>query len=332
MKKLVVILSFLSFILSSCLDEVKIPLRQETEKMIVEGLFTNDSTENFLRLSLTTQYGTDNTIRPVSDAFVEVRSTAGAKIQYRKDPRVFGVFKPEIADFNRKIGDAYYLYIKLADGREYTSSPEKIENPVSVKDITAKFRKVPSFGYEVFINTKDPKETVNFYRWETNGYHVRRSGGTPLEAPYLRCNVPLKDDKLRVLSDVNVNGSLIIEQPVFFSPFYATGRHYIEVKQFGISRNAYLFWKKYEQQRVRTGTIFDPLPAALYGNVKNMKDKNDIAIGYFEVASISKKKTIIPDTLTAYDYFFDNPLYLPPGDCMLIYENSIYSDRIPKGW
>jgi Domain of unknown function (DUF4249) len=329
MKKLVVILSFLSFILSSCLDEVKIPLRQETEKMIVEGLFTNDSTENFLRLSLTTQYGTNNTIKPVLDAFVEVRSTAGAKIQYRKDPRVLGVFKPEIADFNRKIGEAYYLYIKLADGREYTSSPEKIENPVSVKDITAKFRKVPSFGYEVFINTKDPKETANFYRWETSGYHTRRS--SPV-TPYSRCNVLLKDEKIRLLSDASINGSLIKDQPVFFSPYYATGKHFIEVKQFGISRNAYLFWKKYEQQKVRTGTIFDPLPAILYGNVKNMKDKNDIAIGYFEVASISKKKTIIPDTLTAYDYFFDNPLYLPPGDCMLIYENSIYSDRIPKGW
>jgi Domain of unknown function (DUF4249) len=336
MKKQVSIFLLFVIVLSSCLDEVKLQLRQETEKLIVEGNVSNEIEGTYLRLSLTTQYGYAEDIKPARGVYVEIRDSKNQVFSFRPDPNTTGVYLPDKQDFKGEIGESYSIYLKLQDGREFSSKPEKILAPVAIKTLSAKFRKTNQYGYEVFLDTQDPKDAENYYRWETSGYYVRRSVGIPTGPgdgkAWNRCYLYAKDRSIRIYSDANTNGSLLASQPIYFSPYYTVGKHLIEAKQYTISRSSYAFWRKYQQQQIRTGTIFDPLPATLLGNVVNIKDKNDIAIGYFETAAVSKKRMIIPDTLTKYDYFFNNEIYVPGGDCMNAFPSAIYSDRLPKGW
>jgi Domain of unknown function (DUF4249) len=336
-KKYLLILSVFTLLLSACLDEVKVPLRQATEQLILEGSFTNDAESNFLRLSLSTQYGNVEDINPARGVFVEVRNSKGEKTVFKPVVDEVGVYRPDNLQFAGKVGESYAVFIKLPDGREFLSKPEKITVPVPIQSMSANFQSKPSFGFNVFVDIKDPKESENFYRWESLGYHVRASTGVAVGYGggrcCSRCYVLKKGNEILTLSDANTNGNTIKAIPVYYSPYYELGKHLIEVKQRSISRQAFQFWRRYKEQRTRTGSIFDPLPAQLTGNVANINNPNDIALGYFEVAAIVRKKMTIPtDSLEKYKNAFNNSLYKPEGDCMLNFPSSTYLGDPPKGW
>ena len=79
---------------------------------------------------------------------------------------------------------------------------------------------------------------------------------------------------------------------------------YVEVSQLNYTREAYQFWKRYQDQLNRTGSILDPLPAAIEGNIYNVANPNELALGYFSAAANFKKRLTI-DVV--------EPLELPRG-------------------
>jgi hypothetical protein len=103
-----------------------------------------------------------------------------------------------------------------------------------------------------------------------------------------------------------------------------------------------LFWQQYLQQINRTGSILDPLPASLIGNIHNATDSNDVALGYFETSAVVTKKIIVvPFFLQEYylesvagQYIADKfaATGFQPGDCHLSYPNSLNDDTDPTGW
>jgi hypothetical protein len=336
-KKLLIVTLFTSFIGLSCLDQVEVPLRKTIQQLVVEGAFTNEPDENFLKLSFTSPVSAFNSVEPVQGAFVELRGSNGENVVYRAAPDGIGLYRPDNQLLRAKEGVEYLLFIRLLNGKEFISTPQKLPKTVPIQKLSARFSTEGQLGYQVFMDYQDPKDTENYYRWEAEGYHVRLSKGIPVgyggSLCCNRCNVFVKDQNINIFSDAGTNGSTVRLRPVFFSQVYAIGRNYVEVKQFAISRETYQFWRKYNEQRQRTGTIFDPLPAPVLGNVQNVKDANEIALGFFEIAAVGKSKmTILSDTLSKYSTTFSNPLYIADGDCMLKYRDASYADQAPRGW
>ncbi len=333
MRPLVLLLTLL---LTGCLDPVQVPLRQETAQLVVEGLLTNEANP-FLRLSLTSQFGSSYEIEPVQGAYVEVRTTGGEAIVFRPVPGEVGIYKPLTTGFTTRIGQAYSLYLKLLDGREFGSEPQLLTAPIPINELRAEFTDKPRYGFQVYLDVKDPGNTENHYRWTGRGYHQRRSKGVPVGFGTAvccdRCWVLKEDQSVNSFSDALVNGSLITQRSVFLSPFYILGKHLIEIQQYSISRQAYQYWNRYKDQQKRTGTIFDPLPAPLLGNVVNLNDPKDIALGFFEVASVTRKRIepvastqgVIAANLTGNEY-------IPDGDCTSGFPFAIYISEMPPGW
>ncbi|GAB4032288.1 hypothetical protein GCM10028774_12360 [Spirosoma jeollabukense] len=100
----------------------------------------------------------------------------------------------------------------------------------------------------------------------------------------------VSSDVVDVFSDEAINGNSIRARKVIQIPVYAIGPQLIEIQQYGITQANYQFWKLYQQQNARTGSIFDPLPAPVTGNVVNASDPTDVARGYFAVTSITRKR------------------------------------------
>jgi Domain of unknown function (DUF4249) len=321
--------------LVSCLETTDIPIRQVSSKIVVEGLLTNE-TEPFLRLSLTSQWGNASRIEPLQGAYVALTSSLSETVIFRAVPQEIGMYKPTDKTFVGKEGVSYVLSIKLPDGREFKAAPQKMPTPVPIDNIEAKFESEQNIGFRVVADFKDPKETENFYRWTAWGYHQRKTKGVPVGFGAFCCNrcwVFAEEKSVNLFSDALVNGSTVRGRTVFFSPFYVLGKHLIEVQQYTISRESYQFWSRYKDQQLRTGTIFDPLPAALLGNMININDPKDIALGYFEVSAITHKRIEpIADTQGQIATNFDNELYVPDGDCMLAFPFSVYIAALPPKW
>jgi Domain of unknown function (DUF4249) len=347
--KTYLLLILLTMSLTSCLEEVQIPIRTESSKLVIEGGITNESPPYTVRLSYSGNqiYATDiNLNLTVTGANVVIKDDTGDSTILRPSYYERGVYRTADPDFVGKVGKTYTIKINLKEGKTYLSKPEKLTTCPPLDSLYAVFEDIKNVsypdGYQVYADFKDPANEKNYYRWSAYGYsRVGKArggvfldnrcdaGGFTSPPAFNFCWVPRYQTKIDLLTDVYFNGNQIRKKPVFFSPVYGSGKHLIEVSQYAISRDAYQFWKLYDEQSSRTGTIFDPLPAPIQGNVVNKDDPNDFALGYFEVAGVYRKRLIIFGRYDLSEIYLSAAPFLPvEGGCSLPFA----SCERPAGW
>ena len=324
--------------LTSCIDEIDLPIRVEKPKLVVDGLITNENTSYVVRLSFTGKY--ENSLSTptnlaLNGAKVVITDDRGRKTELKQDVLELGTYRTIDPSFVGTIGYSYKLEVTLPNGEKYSTIPERMLSVAAITNLSYEFKKVGTINtpdaYQVFLDTKDPAGEQNFYRWSAYGYSRWESTGALCSAfgptiCYQFCWVPTNYPDVLLFSDAAINGNFIKKFPVFLSPIRAVGNHFVEVTQYSLSKNAYTFWNLYEEQRKRVGTIFDPQPAPIEGNLVNEADGTDIALGYFSVSSVSKKKLTIPVDQTVRG----NAALIKEGDCRKAFTNATL-DR-PSGW
>jgi hypothetical protein len=329
MKKRAWIIFSIGLLLSACLDEIKLPAINRSERLVVEGGITDSQDKFFLRLSYTDGVGAPRRVLPTSGVYVEIQGSDNKKYVLRADPLGTGFFSPESGSLIGKAGISYNIYIKLSTGQEYKSSPQLMPNLVEISTLKYEAKETPQSGYAISADLVDPANTANFYRWKAEGFSIRRATGVVTGFGDNRCCttcwVKNTDESINVLSDQNFNGNTIKNHPVYFSKYYGLGAHKIRISQYNISKEAFQYYKKLGLQLSRSGSIFDPLPATVKGNIVNVSNSDDTALGFFEVASVNKKEiTVLEESLKKFDQFYSSPSYVPEGDCQLRYPFSLY--------
>ena len=79
------------------------------------------------------------------------------------------------------------------------------------------------------------------------------------------------------------------------------------------------FLAKVDEQTSRTGSIFDPLPASLEGNIYNINQPNELALGYFGASAVSYKRiVIVPMYLKEHLLQGIAGIFIEEGDCSLL--------------
>jgi hypothetical protein len=339
---------------SSCIRNVNVPIRSVPPILVVEGWITTDPPPYSINLSYsgmftnTYEAGVDTGLQYITDAKVTLVDDLGDSTSCIRS--INGTYLSSDSNFVGTVGRTYTLKVYLSNGKTYLSKPEKITAVAPIDSVSVVYDSSYIAGIRptqlvVSVNTHDPAGIANYYRWTASGYIPRKSWGEaciPYGPPptdpfsgscYALCEQFLDETQINVLSDQFIDGREITEQPVFYSPVYWDGVHYIEMKQYSISQEVYLFWEQYLAQTNRTGSILDPLPAPLTGNIFNQADSNDIALGVFSgSASYSKKVIIVPLFLQKYLLESIAGPYIKQGDCHFDYPNSLEDDAIPPGW
>lgn len=319
--------------LLSCVDEVQLPARSVESRLVVEGLITDEKPPYTIKLTYTGEYNSliyGQKEIPVNGADVRIIEIGGRSVKLEQDPLTPSYYWMRDSTFVGKTGRSYQLNIRLTDGKSYVSSPELLKPVSEIDRIYAEFRARPDNEfrepdhYQVLIDTKDPSESGNYYRWSGYGYVPRLSTGEPVGFAGICCNwcwIPVYGKQSEVLSDVYINGNTISRRQVLSSPIYYAGRHYIEIRQYSLTKQAYQFWVRFEEQRKRTGSLFDPLPASIEGNVHEEGDTTVLALGYFGSSAVTKRRLIIPgDTLNAERIKIKyGDVFVAEGNCQLAY-------------
>lgn len=333
---------FFMFLLGGCVDEIQLPARSVASRLVVEGLVTNEAVPYTVKLSYTGQYNSliyGQQEIPVTGAVVSITEIGGPVVMLDQDPLTPLYYRTADTSFIGKPGKAYQLRVQLLNGEQYVSEPELLNAVPQIDNVYAEFKPRaeadffdPDY-YEILIDTKDPATPGNYYRWSGYGYVPRFSTGEPIGMSVCCqwCWVPTYGSDTEVLSDVLINGNNISRKPVFASPIYYVGRHYIEISQYSLTKQAYQFWVKFQEQRTRNGSLFDPLPASIEGNVHKEGDLNTLALGYFGSSAVSKKRLVIPgDTLNLgrLKIKYSNE-FVKEGNCQRVYSQGQLS---PPNW
>jgi hypothetical protein len=341
--------------LLSCIRQITPPIRNVPPLLVVEGMITTDSTPYSVNLSYSGPYtntyevGLDTNKYFIPDAKVTIENDLGDSTTCTWVG--LGTYQSTDPSFVGTVGRTYTLKVYLSNGLIYQSKPETIAAVPPIDSLTLFYdttyiTDVRPNQYIISVNTLDPAMNRNYYRWTAFGYVARKSwGGGCLPTPYWSgcgdpfsclchalCDSYLADNQANILSDQFINGREII-QPVFYVPIYWLGKDFIQVNQYSISQDAYIFWQQYQAQTNRTGSILDPLPAPLTGNIFNTADTSDVALGLFSASAVTTKKlVIIPFNLQQYWLESIAGQFIEKGDCQVVYPGALPDDTDAPGW
>jgi hypothetical protein len=335
----------------SCIDPYNIGIEEGEQLLTVDGFITNDFGPHTIRLTRSDTYGSvfEGLIRPIRRATVSVRDSQGL-VTFLTETEPGTYVTPN--DFAAKLGLSYTLQIRLSEGQEYTSFPEKI-NPVAPIDsvsyrslqLATDNRLEDRVGVQLVAHFKDPSDQSNFYYWRTNPgmfvvvanpelYTLPPTDPTNPRGPapkdccatcYLVENSRLQN--FTVASDEEFNG-LSTRVPITFIEdnglrFKDTYR--AEILQMGISQGAHRFLRLVNQQLNITGSVFDQPPANIRGNMVSLDNPDEVVLGYFIAASVANKSVYIKRE----DLEFTAIPRIIPDDCQIVPGATLTP---PAGW
>jgi hypothetical protein len=336
------ILALFGLWMGACVDEVELPARSITSRLVVEGLITNEAPPYAIKLTFTGAYNSliyGQAEIPVNGAVVNIREAGGKTISLEQDALSPAYYWTKDSTFVGRIGSRYQIKVTLPDGTSYISDPEELRGVPPIDKIYAEYRPRAEAEisqpdqYEILLDTKDPATAGDYYRWSGYSYVPRLSTGEPIGFG-ICCNwcwVPIYGSRSEVMSDMLVNGNTISRKTIMQSPVYYAGRHYVEVRQYSLTKSAYQFWVKFEEQRKRTGSLFDPLPAPIEGNVHRLDKPDAFALGYFGASAVSTRRLTVPgDTLNPERLKIRyGDTFVQKGNCQLVYSQGQLN---PPSW
>jgi hypothetical protein len=282
---------------------------------VVDGLITDEAPPYPVKLTYSGNLSRSLLIPDelaVNGAVVTVEDNFGNKAQLVQDPLNLAFYWMRDSRLRGVPGRQYTLRVTLPDGSRYTSRPEMMPTVPAIERLYGEYREsdrntVQFNTFQVRIDTQDPDTVGNYYRWQAMCYMPIWNGSDPQGFYKNRTGsgsyAPFYGSLTNVLSDQLINGNRIAGQLVLTPPLVALGPQFVEVRQYALSRAAYQYWVLYQEQLTRSGTIFDPQPASIVGNVRAEADTNQLALGYFGASAVSRQRIIMRTDTINYAKF-----------------------------
>jgi hypothetical protein len=322
----------------ACIDPYKVEVPDGQQLLTVEGLIHTGPGPQSITLTRSDTYGSvfEGLVRPVTGATVVVRDNEGNITFLTEGQEARGsYFTP--ADFRAEIGKSYTLQIQTADGKVYTSLPERVESVPVIEDISIKTITVPvegettpRSGVQLISEINDPADQNNFYFWRLGpithvlearpDLFVNRETRTP--APKDCCFICYRTEatgnqSMFIAVDDNFNG-LSTRIPAAFiedNSLRFVDKLRADLKQYAISQEAYRFLRLVKQQAEISGSIFDPPPATIRGNMISLDNPDEVVLGYFMAAGESTQRIYIDKS----DLTFRQIPGTIPDDCRTVF-------------
>ncbi len=328
------VILIISIVLLKCEEPINLNLDEGIDLLVVDGLITDQPGPYTIKLTRTSVFGTQDQGPFEKDAIITILDDAGNSEILKQGEQ--GEYQTDESGIRGVIGNSYWLTIKTADGEEYQSIPDLLKAVPKVDSIYAEFTEEPQLdfdGHRFFIDLSDPPDDKNYYRWSWESV-------TPITTltprgfnPLFCCNVCFKTefDKLgfNVKSDQFINGKRLTRQPIHFAPYRNREDYMIRVNQYSLTAEAFEFWDNIRGQTESVGSIFDQPPTPIVGNIKNTRDSEKNALGYFGASAIVKVKLQIDRG------GIEEPLRNPSrtvgeGDCRTVLTNTTVAP--PPDW
>ncbi len=301
-----IIFTLIIVICSACKEPFTPELKKYEDILVIDGLLTNQAGPT-VKLSRGSHYS-EPEVRPEEGAMVMIRDEQDNMLSmYEVSP---GVYKNY--DFKGMIGKSYQLYIYIEDGQEYESDFVVLKDVPEIENLYAEYgEKAGETDYEkgfyIYIDTYDPDKETGYYRYEfeeTWEFTVPYPSRFELvdRSLRLRSVIPSKCWRTENSTDILLTSTDIMESNIirrFPVQFVSTvgnrlsRRYSILVKQYSLSREAYIFWEQLKNTNQDMGTLFDKQPAQVYGNIYNLNGDESPVLGFFEASSVTSKRIFL---------------------------------------
>ncbi|MGD9327468.1 MAG: DUF4249 domain-containing protein [Cyclobacteriaceae bacterium] len=297
--------------LSGCISSYNLENDNSEPLLVVDGKITQENTQHELTLRRSTATGS-----------TEFNAVTGARISLNDDIGNFeayyesgnGKYLLEGSVLERVPGRSYYLEIQLPDERIYRSVPQTMPEVMKPDKLYFKLEEIEEISdleniiikryLNLYVNTPVSKDNLGFhFIWRVDhAYSFAELQCSPLKPP-VTCYITRKliSDNLKIFTSEDLSGGILQDFRVgsirvlpnweFFE------KHFFNVAQHSITREAYVYWETVKKVAQSTGSIFDTPPGPINGNIYNVNDPEERILGFFEVSAV--------DTIRTYTFATD---------------------------
>ncbi len=217
-----------------------------------------------------------------------------------------GVYATTDSSFVGIVGNSYKLQIVL-DDVTYESDFETIKKPIPIEQIYWQYNTNEN-GVNLLVDAHDPINNTHFYAWD---YEETWKFEVPLtnfyEHPEWKvCYKYANNVKIDIASTANRKNDIVKGHSLKFISEETNRLYYrytILVKQFSLSESAYKYFKDLANLNYNQGTLFDPIPGPVTGNINNLSEEDAPILGYFLVSGVSEKRLFIDRSELPDDYY-----------------------------
>jgi hypothetical protein len=212
-------------------------------------------------------------------------------------------------------GQKYKLLITTRNGSKYTS--DTVSTRISPPIDSLSWRQDDSSGNVIVsANTHDPANNSHYYRWfytETWKYHAPLQSELQLingqiyyaidsltqEYLIYYCWRSDKSTDIVLGNTTSFSQDRVSQQPIGTVP---RGAQKLSIKysmlasQYVLTPDAYQYWLILQKNTQNLGSLFDPQPSQLAGNIHCLTNPKEPVIGYLSASSIQQQRLFIDNS------------------------------------
>jgi len=316
MKRYIIILAaYLSIFFLGCITPYEPEIKAgASDILVVEGVI-QEGYNTVIKLSKARPVSSDQPAEAVEGAVTilcDNGMTYPTVLQQENDipiPGAYRVSEPITFDMNAK----YAVQIRIGD-RQYQSDYVVPVRTPAIDEVTWEYDK-GNKQVKIKLSTYDPENTISCYQWRydedwehlSNAYSFLRYDPELNEVVELdlfkpenryHCWKKKASSKLLIGNAENITDYIIKDQLIeCFDVFENDDRfnflYSMNVKQYGLTNEAYTYYKNIETNLKETGSLFGAQPTEMEGNIRNMEDPKEPVIGYISAATETTKRIYI---------------------------------------
>lgn len=314
MKKVFCIL--LIILIAHCKERYEIPTNSpNTGYLVVEGHINSSGGPTSFMLSRTVKLSGNRSPKTETNARVQIEDQNNLVLPLTEKGN--GLYSADVLNLNPLL--KYRLRIRTSAGVEYLSDLVELKKTPTIDSINWKME---GDGVHIYSNAHDDLNNTRYYKWdyvETWEYHAARvssykyengkvSFRTPEEQVY-RCWTSRASTNIFIGSTVKLTKDVVYLNPLITIP---TGSVKIGVlysffvRQYALSKEGYAFLENMKKNTEAIGSVFDPQPSELHGNIHAVNNPDEPVIGFVTAGTVAEKRIFINRTQLPYwPYGFD---------------------------
>lgn len=341
---------------ASCIERIAPESIDFQELMVVEGRLTGQPGGCLVYLSRTRPLNSDS-LRPERSAEVAVIDRDGNTHPLQEvSPGVYKSFPSFAGMFNEE----YRLSIVTSRDERFESLPVTLKQTPPIDSVyfeaSTRLTEVAGdtlTGITILLDTHSDSGGTRFYRWEWEetwevrvpypskydweliqelppsherpGYEVAHN--RPVEV----CFSNRVFDGILVGDSKGLAQDRISKQEVTYVStigYKLNSMYSINVRQYVLDEQEYIFWSTLDKLSESLGTLFDPLPYQVTGNIFKINDADTPVLGYFGASSIEEQRIFISRQQLRHINYAPNPCIQEK----LLVENKFVQNHIEAGY
>ncbi len=297
------LLLFILVMLSACVEPYDSPVNTlPNNYLVVEGIISEGKSS--FQLSRTSNLNQGTSIFETS-AQVYIENESGTS-SYLLSETENGLYEA-VLDLDEN--DQYRVKIYTSNDAEYVSEYVPLTSSPEIDSVT--WDAVNDEIVQLNVTTHDPDNNTKYYRWtyqETWEYHAAFSSsleyvnGEIVPRDYVNnsiynCWQSSVSTRILVASSVQLQEDVIYKQPLLsISPASSNKldvRYSILVKQYALTKEAFEYWDLLKKNSENLGTLFDPQPSQLPGNLYCVSNPDEPVLGFVSAGAMDEKRLFI---------------------------------------